>query len=175
MSLDVTDLGPVLGSNAEAKSMKVILLEDVKGVGEAGSVKTVADGYARHFLIPRKLAIAAGVGEIKELDLHRRSIKRRQAADASNGQAVADRLVEVTLTLKAKAGEGGRLFGSITHAMVADALEAEHEVKVDRRSISFPHPIKVLGRHEAKVRVHKEVEATLVIEVEPEQEAEVEA
>jgi large subunit ribosomal protein L9 len=115
------------------------------------------------------------VGELKDLELHRRSIKRRQAAEASNGQAVADRLAEVTLRLKAKAGEGGRLFGSITHAMVADALEAEHEVKVDRRSISFPHPIKVLGRHEAKVRVHKDVEATLAIEVESEQEAEGEA
>jgi large subunit ribosomal protein L9 len=175
LSLDVTDLGLILGSNAEAKSMKVILLEDVKGVGEAGSVETVADGYARHFLIPRKLAIAAGAGELKELELHRRSIKRRQAADASNGQAVADRLADVTLRLKAKAGEGGRLFGSVTHAMVADALETEHEVKVDRRSISFPYPIKVVGRHEAKVRVHKDVEATLAIEVEPEQEAEDEA
>ena len=146
--------------------MKVILLEDVGGVGEAGSVEDVADGYARNYLIPRKLAIAASAGNLKNLQQHRTIIRRRQARAASSASAVGERLSEITVRLKAKAGEAGRLYGSITNAMVADALAADHELKVDRRSITFPHPIRTLGAHEAKVRLHKEVEATLRIEVE---------
>ncbi len=148
--------------------MKVILLEDVRGVGAAGSVESVADGYARNYLFPRKLAIPASEGSVKNLELHRTTIRRKQAREASNAQAVAERLTNITLKLKAKAGEAGRLYGSITHTEVAEALEAEHGLHVDRRAITFPHPIKTLGPHEAQVKLHKEVEATLKIEVEPE-------
>lgn len=154
--------------------MKVILLEDVRGVGEAGSVATVADGYARNFLIPRKVAIEATTGSLKNLEQHRTTIRRKQALETGNASAVAERLSQITLRLTAKAGEAGRLFGSITHAMVADALAAEHGIEIDRRAISFPHPVKTLGPHEAKVHLHKEVEAALRIEVEPEAEAQAE-
>jgi large subunit ribosomal protein L9 len=153
-------------------SMKVILLADVRGIGDAGSVATVADGYARNFLLPRKLAIEATKGSLKNLEQHRTTIRRKQASDASNATAVAEQLSQVTLRLKAKAGEAGRLFGSITHAMVAEALAADHGIEVDRRAISFPHPVKTLGPHEARVHLHKEVEAGLRIEVEPEAEGE---
>jgi len=148
--------------------MKVILLEDVQGVGDAGSVATVADGYARNFLLPRKLAIEATKGSLRNLEQHRITIRRKQAVEASSAAAVAEQISQVTLRLKAKAGEAGRLFGSITHTMVAEALAADHGVTVDRRAISFPHPVKTLGPHEARVHLHKEVEATLRIEVEPE-------
>lgn len=150
--------------------MKVVLLEDVQGVGEAGSVETVADGYARNFLIPRKLAIPATAGTLKNLKQHRTSIRRKQAQAASNAGAVAERLSEITLRIKAKAGEAGKLYGSITHSEVAEALAAQHEVQVDRRAITFPYPIRTLGPHEAHIRLHKEVGATLRIEVEPEAE-----
>jgi large subunit ribosomal protein L9 len=150
--------------------MKVILLEDVQGVGEAGSVETVADGYARNYLIPRKLAIPATSGSMKSLQRHRSSIRRRQAREATNSGAVAERLSEITLRLKAKAGEAGRLYGSVTHSVVAEALAAEHDLQVDRRAITFPYPIRTLGPHEARIRLHREVEATLKIEVEPEAE-----
>jgi len=148
--------------------MKVILLEDVGGVGEAGSVESVADGYARNYLIPQKLAVPATDGSLKNLEHHRRLIRRRQAQESANAKAVAERLSEITLKLKAKSGEAGKLYGSITHAEVADALEADHQLQVDRRAITFPYPIKTLGPHEAQIRLHKDVEATLTIEVEAE-------
>ncbi len=148
--------------------MKVILLEDVGGVGEAGEVATVADGHARNYLIPRKLAIEASAGSLKSLQHHRGAIKRRQAREMTSASAAAERIGEIALTLKAKAGEAGRLYGSITNATVAEALEADHQVKVDRRTITFPYPIRTLGSHEAKIRLHKDIEVTLRIEVEPE-------
>ncbi len=151
--------------------MKVILLQNVQGVGEAGAVATVADGYARNFLLPRKLAIAATAGNLKNLEQHRALIKVRQQREARTASTVAERVAGITLRLKAKAGEAGRLYGSITNAMVAEALAAEHGLEVDRRSITFPHPIKMLGSHEASVHLHQDVQATLRIEVEPEEEA----
>jgi len=151
--------------------MKVILLEDVRGVGAAGSVATVADGYARNFLLPRKLAIEATRGNVKNLEQHRAMIRRRQAAAATSATALAERLSGITLRIKARSGEDNRLYGSITNAMVADALAEQHGIEVDRRSISFPHPIRMLGPHEANVHLHHDVEATLRIEVEPEEEA----
>jgi large subunit ribosomal protein L9 len=147
--------------------MKVILLADVRGVGEAGAVESVSDGYARNFLFPRKLAIPATEGSLKNLDHHRTIIRRRQAREAGSAQAVGDRLSQITLKLKAKAGEAGKLYGSITHAEVAEALASEHELKIDRRAVIFPYPIRTLGQHEAHVRLHKDIEATLRIEVEP--------
>lgn len=152
--------------------MRVMLLQDVKGVGEAGAVAAVADGYARNFLIPRKLAIQATEGDLKQLDEHRARIRRRQQREAGSAAAKAERLGGIALTIKTRAGEGGRLYGSVTHAMVAEALEAEHGIEVDRRAITFPHPIRVLGPHEANIRLHKDIEATLRIEVEPEEEGE---
>jgi len=148
--------------------VKVILLQDVAGVGEAGEVATVADGHGRNFLLPRKLAIEASAGNIKNLEHHRSAIRRRQAQEMTSAGAAAERIAEIVLTLKAKAGEAGRLYGSITNAMVAEALERDHQLKVDRRAISFPHAVRALGSHEAKVDLHKEIEATLRIEVEPE-------
>lgn len=154
--------------------MKVILLDDVGGLGDAGSVEQVADGYARNYLLPRKLAIPATPGNLKNLDQHRKVIGRRQAQDAAKAEAVAERLADVTLRLTAKAGEAGRLYGSITHTMVAEALQQQQGVEIDRRSVTFPYPIKTLGPHEAKVRLHRDVEAALRIEVVPE-EAEAES
>ena len=148
--------------------MKVILLQDVHGVGEAGSVEDVADGYARNYLIPRKLAIQATSGSVKNLEHHRRGIRRRQAREASSAKAVAERLGEVTLKLMSKAGEAGKLYGSITTSDIAEELAQQHELQVDRRAITLPYPIKTLGAHEAHIKLHKDVEATLKIEVEAE-------
>lgn len=152
--------------------MKVILLADVENVGAAGAITSVADGYARNYLFPRTLAIPANAGNLKNLEQHRSTIKRGQQSELSNASAVAERLAEITLTLKTKSGEAGRLYGSITPAMVAEALEAEHGLPIDRRAISFPHAVRVLGTHEATVHLHKEIEATLRIEVAPEDAAE---
>jgi large subunit ribosomal protein L9 len=152
--------------------MKVILLEDVQGVGEAGAVATVADGYARNFLLPRKLAISATAGNLRNLEQHRALIKRKQQAEASTAAALAERLAGITVRLRVKAGEAGKLYGSITNAMVAEALASGHGVEVDRRAISFPYPIKMVGGHEACIHLHQEVEARVRIEVEAEEEGE---
>lgn len=152
--------------------MKVILLEDVRGVGEAGVVASVADGYARNFLFPRKLALSATPGNLKNLEQHRQAIKTRQLAEAKTASAVAERLAGITLKLVAKAGEAGKLYGSITNTMVSEALAAEHGLQIDRHDIEFPHPIKLLGAHEAKVHLHKSIDATLALEVVAEDEAE---
>jgi large subunit ribosomal protein L9 len=151
--------------------MRVILLQDVQGVGEAGAVASVADGYARNFLIPRKLAISATAGNLRNLEQHRAQIKVRQQKEAVTAAAVAERLAAISLRLRAKAGEAGRLYGSITNAMVAEGLAAQHGLEIDRRTITFPHPIKMLGSHEASIHLHKDVVAALRIEVEPEEEA----
>ncbi len=148
--------------------MKVILLQDVHGVGEAGAVAEVADGYANNFLLPRKLAIPATPGNLKNLEQHRATIRRKQATEMRNAQAIAEQISTITLRMKAKAGEAGRLYGSITNAMIADALASEHGLEVDRRSISLPHPIRMLGEHEVEIHLHREVNATLKLEVEPE-------
>jgi large subunit ribosomal protein L9 len=162
----VKDRGERGSEHTEAVSMKVILLEDVHGIGEAGSVEDVADGYARNYLIPRKLAVLATSGGVKNLDHHRREIRRRQAREASSATAVAERLGEITLRLESKAGEAGKLYGSITTSEIAEELAQQHELHVDRRAITLPYPIKTLGPHEAHVKLHKDVEATLKIEVE---------
>jgi large subunit ribosomal protein L9 len=150
--------------------MKVILLEDVRGVGAAGAVATVADGYARNLLIPRKLAIPATAANLKDLERHRETIHRRQVQQAKTAETLAEKLAGITLTLKAKAGEGGRLYGSVTNADVAEALVAQG-VEVDRRHITFPFPIKTVGAHEAKIHLHKDVEATVKLDVVAEEEA----
>jgi len=149
--------------------MKVILLEDVRGVGAAGAVASVADGYARNLLLPRKLAIPATEANLKNLEQQRQTIHRRQVQQAKTAETMAEKIAGITLTLKAKAGEGGRLYGSITNADIAEAL-AEHQIEVDRRAITFPFPIKTVGAHEAKVHLHKDVEATIKLEVVPEEE-----
>jgi len=150
--------------------MKVILLQDVHGVGKAGAVATVADGYASHFLLPRKLAMPATAGNLRNLEQHRDTIKRKDEGAKGGAEVLAQRLAGVTLKLKLKAGEAGRLYGSVTNAMIAEALAADHHLEVDRRAISIPYPIKMLGEHQVTVHLHRDVEAILKVEVEPEAE-----
>lgn len=149
--------------------MKVILLEDVRGVGTAGAVATVADGYAHNLLLPRKLAIPATEANMRDLERQREMIHRRRVQQAKTAETLGEKIAGITVTLQAKAGEGGRLYGSITNANVAEAL-AKQGVEVDRRHITFPFPIKTVGEHEAKIHLHRDVEATVKLEVVPEEE-----
>ena len=150
--------------------MKVILLKDVHGVGKAGAVATVADGYANNFLLLRKLAMPATPGNLKRLTQHRETIDRKQEGEKSEAETVAERIAGITLKLRAKAGEAGRLYGSITNTVIAEALAADHHLEVDRRAISMPYPIKMLGEHQVTIHLHRDVEAALKVEVEPEEE-----
>jgi len=147
--------------------MKVILLEDVHGVGAAGAVATVSDGYARNFLIPRRLATPATDGSLKDLDRRRGQISRRQVQAERTAGTLAQKLAGVTLTIPARAGAENRLYGSITNADIAARL-AERGFAIDRHHILIDHPIRMLGRHEVKIHLHRDVDATLQVEVVPE-------
>lgn len=151
--------------------MKVILREEVAGLGEPGAVVEVAPGYARNYLLPRKLAIEATRGNLRNLDQVRRMVQRRQSRLAQTATGVADRVGEINLVMRAKAGEDGRLYGSVTTVDVSEALQEQFGIEIDKRKLEIPEPIRVIGSHEVKVRLHSEVEATLTVTVEPDDEA----
>ncbi len=150
--------------------MKVILLEDVHGIGAAGAVANVSDGYARNFLLPRKLAIAATEGNLKDLERRRGQIRRRQVQEAKTAETLAQKIAGITLTISARAGEGNRLYGSITSADIAERLK-EQGITVDRHHIAIDHPIRMLGAHEVTIHLHKDVDAALKVEVVSEESA----
>ncbi len=148
--------------------MKVILKEDVLNLGDMGEIVNVSDGYARNYLIPKKLAAVADKKNVKELEHEKRIIERRAAKLRSDAQAQADKLSALTLKVKAKAGEEDKLFGSVTAMDVAEALKAEG-FDVDKKKILIDEPIKRLGTHTVTVRVARDVTATVNVEVEAEQ------
>ena len=144
--------------------MKIVLREDVEHVGQKGEIVDVADGYARNFLVPRGLALRASAGAQKQADAMRRSRDARDARERDAAQAIADQLAP-KVRIEARAGEGGRLFGSVTNADIAAAVHAQLGVEVDRRDIALDEPLKELGEHEIDVKLHREVSATLHVEV----------
>ena len=144
--------------------MEVILREDVKSLGKAGALVRVKPGYARNFLLPHGLAYEATEGNKKRLAAESKARDAKADQSRSEAQAFATRLAEVTLTIRAKAGEGDRLFGSITSQDIADEL-AKVGHQVDKRKIDLDHPIKQLGEHTIPVRLHSEVHATVRVVV----------
>lgn len=144
--------------------MEVILRDDVKSLGKAGELVRVKPGYARNFLLPQGLAYEATEGNKKRIVAETRARAVRLAAEKDSAAAAGARLQSVTLTFTRKAGEEGRLFGSITSQDVADALAAQGHA-VDRRKIELDHPIKALGDHTVTVRLHPEVHAEVRITV----------
>jgi len=147
--------------------MKVILLDEIKGKGHEGDVVDVARGYAVNFLLPRKLAVAATSGNIKQLEARRANITTREVGRRSDAESIAARLDGKRVTIEANAGEGGRLFGSVTGPMIEDAVLAQLEVDIDRRKIDIHGHIKVLGEHPVEVRLHQDVRAEIVVVVVP--------
>lgn len=133
--------------------MKVILMENVETLGPAGSIKEVANGYARNYLLPRGIAVPATADALKRLERQRTSIERRaaQAADAAKG--MADRLATTTVYIYAKSGEQNRLYGSVTTNDIAAALNEQHGLEIDRRNISLTEPIHRLGTYIANVKL----------------------
>ncbi len=147
--------------------MKVILLQTVRNLGEPGKVVEVSDGYARNYLLPRKLAVSADESNLRQMAHHKREADSRLEKMAADAGRVAGRIEELTLLIKAKAGEAGRLYGSITAADIADELARAHGLEVDKRRIDIPYPVKSLGEHVVNVRLHGEVKASLKVSVEP--------
>ena len=149
--------------------MKVVLREEVKGLGGAGDVKDVADGYARNYLIPRRLATPATPGALKNVEAQRASAARRQAQAEAEARALAGRLANTTLTLKARVGGQERLYGSITAADIAAALGRELGAPFDRRKLVLEEPIRELGTHTVPVHLARDVTTTLTVRVEAEE------
>lgn len=144
--------------------MKVVLRADVEHLGQKGDLVDVADGYARNFLVPRGLALRATSGIQKQADAMRRNRDARDRRDREAAQAIADQLAP-TIQIQARAGVGGRLFGSVTSSDIAAAVQAQIGIEVDRRHIALDEPLKELGISELAVRLHPEVTATLRVEV----------
>ena len=145
--------------------MKIILQKEVDKLGVPGDVVDVADGYARNYLIPRKLAAPATKGGVKHSDQLKRAHDDRVRKAVQEAQAQAAQLSANPLRIQAKAGEEGRLFGSITAANVADELSKASGLEVDRKRVMLTEPIRSIGTHEVQVHLHPEVDATVTVEV----------
>ncbi|RJS60951.1 50S ribosomal protein L9 [Bacillus sp. PK3_68] len=145
--------------------MKVIFLQDVKGKGKKGEVKNVADGYAHNFLIKNGLAVEATAGNKKTLEAQKKKeveIAQQELEEAKKLKAVME---ELTVEIKAKSGEGGRLFGSVTTKQIAEELKKTHNIKIDKRKMDLPEGIRALGYTNVPVKLHNEVSATLKVHV----------
>ncbi len=146
--------------------MKVILTKDVAGTGRAGDVKEVADGYARNFLLPRRMAQPDNAQVEARLRQQRERRQHRQDAEVAEARQLAERLQVQPLEISARAGETGKLYGAVVNIDVAEAIEAQLGVTVDRRKVEF-EPAHELGEHEAVVKIHPEVEARVKVRVVP--------
>jgi large subunit ribosomal protein L9 len=145
--------------------VKVILRSDLSGVGKRGDIVDVADGYGRNFLLPRGLALKATPGAADQAASMRRSRDVRDAADRSAAQDIATKLVPTRITLTARAGAEGKLFGSITTTDIAEAVKEQTGIELDRRNLHLDEPIKSLGEHSATARLHTEVEFPITLDV----------
>jgi large subunit ribosomal protein L9 len=139
--------------------VRVLLTKDVENIGHAGDVKEVADGYGRNFLLPRKLAIAAGKGAEDEAKRLREAAVKRETKERNEAQAVADDIDNKTVVVRLKIGAEDKAFGSITNQDIAGALKAQHRVEIDRHKIDLKEPIKTLGEHQVALKLHRDVSA----------------
>ncbi len=149
--------------------MEVILRENVDKLGARGQVVKVSDGYARNFLLPRRLAVAATAANKKIVEQERQAHLRREAKEKAAAQDLANLMNGVAVTIAQKAGELDQLFGSVTAKDIADALEQQH-YQVERRQIHLDEPIKQLGEYRVPIRLHHEVTAEIVVNVIREEE-----
>ncbi len=145
--------------------MKVILLQDVKGKGKKGQMLEVSDGYARNFMLPRKLAIEATADAINTMRMNDKATQERIAREKAEAMATAKKLREMTVVVTAKGGGAGRLFGSVTNAEIADAL-AKQGVKLDKRKIVLNETIKSVGTYTANCKLGYEITAPLTVKIE---------
>ena len=146
--------------------MKVILIEEIRGLGTRGDVVTVKDGYARNFLLPKNLAREATAGNLKQIEHERRKWALLAQEEKEQAKKSADAVKGVKIQIEKRVGEHGHLFGSVTANEIADALEAKG-INVDKRRIELSAPIKNVGVHDVEVRLHREVSAHIQVEVVP--------
>lgn len=145
--------------------MIVILNRDVKGTGKAGDIVKVSDGYARNLLLPKGYATEATEGNIRSLEKQKALAEQKRAEDKAAAQELAERLKEITVVIKTKSGEGGRLFGSITSKDVADETKKQTGISLDKKKIQMKTPIKNIGTFEVDVKLYPEVTGKLTVQV----------
>ncbi len=145
--------------------MKVLLEQDVKGTGKQGQIVEVSDGYARNFLLPRKLATPADAASINAANIKKSAAQHKKFQEGVQARELAKQLGSVSVKITAKVGENGKLFGSITAKEVAAALEAQHSIVIDRKKIELSEPIKALGTVSVKAHLYENTDATFTVEV----------
>ena len=145
--------------------MQVILTQDVKGQGKKGQMVNVSDGYARNFLLPKGLATEATKSNINDLKGKKESLEFKIKTETEEAQRLADKMKEIEVVIKAKAGDNGKLFGSITSKDVADALTSQHHIKLDKKKFVMPDGIKTLGVSEVEVKVYTGITGKLKVNV----------
>ena len=145
--------------------MKVILQQDVKGQGKKGQMINVSDGYARNFLLPRKLAVEATADNLNAMKLQEKARQAREAEEKAQAQAIAEQLKEVTVRIVAKAGTGGRLFGAVTTKEISDALKAQHNIEISKAKLVQDEAIKSFGGYELKAKLGYDVTGTVKVVV----------
>lgn len=146
--------------------MKVVLLEDVKGQGKKGDVITVAEGYARNYLIPKKLAVEATEAKLKEISQQKAAQAMKRKKEEEEARATAARMEGIKVHIKTKVGEGGKFFGAVSNKDIAEGLAQQHGFKLDKKKIMLKEPIKTLGEHPVTVKLHPSVQATIIVLVE---------
>lgn len=145
--------------------MEVILQQDVKGLGKKGDVVNVADGYGRNFLLPRGLAVPATAGNIKQVDIEKETQRQKRERELQEAQEIAARIQGQKLQIATKVGESGKLFGSITSQEIAERLKRQYKVEIDKRKIELEEPIKSVGKHPVKIKIHPKVQVEITVQV----------
>lgn len=145
--------------------MDIILLQDVKALGKKGEIVKVNDGYARNFILPKKLGVEASSRNLNDLKLQKANSDKVAAEQLAAAQALAAKIGEMTVTLTMKAGEGGKAFGSISSKEIVAAAADQLNLELDKKKLVLPEPIKTFGSHEVPIKIHKEVTAKLTVKV----------
>lgn len=141
--------------------MKVIFTQDVKGKGKKGEVKEVPVGYANNFLLKKNYAVEATPGNLKQLELQKKRAKQERQQEIEDAKALKETLSNIEVEVSAKTGEGGKLFGSVSTKQIAEALKAQHDIKIDKRKMDLPNGIHSLGYTNVPVKLDKEVGGTI--------------
>lgn len=145
--------------------MEVVLLEDVKTLGKKGQIVKVNEGYARNFIIPKKLGIEASAKNLNDLKLQKANEAKLAAEQLQAARELAESLGEKSIALTIKAGEGGRAFGSVSSKEIAKAISDQLGIEIDKKKMVLPEPIKTFGTHEVPIKLHKDVTAKLAVKV----------
>ncbi len=145
--------------------MKVILQQEVKKVGKKGDIIEVSEGYARNYLLPQKLAIPATDGNVNVAKQQKAAEERKQQRILDEAKVLAAQLAKVSVTVSVKTGEGGKLFGSVTSKDIADAMQAQHNIEIDKRKIEMKEAIKSLGTFPVTIKIHPEVSTQIEVHI----------